>query len=74
MKAYLDTSITGEVKVYDSEQTEPGLISRILAPVIIIRDDNGNELFTYGEPSAGINIGAVLVFLLALVLAFKMIR
>ena len=66
MRVYLKTNISPEVKVYDSDATGQGFFSKVFSPVVIVRDDSGKTLFTYGEYRASA-VGAFLVLGLAFV-------
>lgn len=78
MRVFLQTSITPEIQVYDTATGNSGIggdswIADILSPVVIIRDDNGNIAYMYGQQSASAFLGPVL-FALGLIGALFMLR
>lgn len=49
MRAYLETTVTPRMKVYDSKAPASGFLADLLSPVISITDDDDKLLYVYGE-------------------------
>jgi len=74
MRVYLKTSITPEIQVYDSKaEPGPSLIRDFLSPVIVIKDDQDNVQYVYGEYKASM-LGPMILLIGAGLIALKIVR
>lgn len=72
MTAYVGSKFFPAIRVYDSKDTTPGMLTQLFEPYAYIADDSGNILYQYGNvvpsmlPLIGISVLAVIVLIIAL--------
>ena len=51
MKVYLQTNLTPSIEIYDTEQSQSewGFLRKLFAPQIVITDNQGNVLYSFGD-------------------------
>jgi hypothetical protein len=78
MKVFLKTSLSPEMELYDTSGAgaiggEGSIIQSILNPVVIVRDNEGNDLYVYGQYQAS-SIGSFLILSVAFFLILKILK
>ena len=77
MKVYLETRLTPEITVYDTENKPAGSgidWKKLFSPAVTITDDMGNVLFNYGTRSDNLFPLVAIGCVLALIGAIYLIR
>lgn len=77
MRIYLKTSLTPEIELYDI-RNPVGIgggtwVQDLLSPVVIVRDDDGSDLYVYGNYQAS-SLGAFLILGVAFLLILKILK
>ncbi|MDA8171064.1 MAG: hypothetical protein M0Z48_04450 [Nitrospiraceae bacterium] len=72
MKALLGTSLFPPQEVYNTDDTKAGLLTKFLRPYVLVENDNGDVLYTVGNPGPAslvplviaLGIGAALLLII----------